>query len=572
MLVHLHIRDVAIIEELELGLGSGLTVLTGETGAGKSIIVGAAALLRGGRARAELIRTGSDEAVVEAVFDLTGRHAVLRRVEEAGLPLSGGTELLVRRVVPRSGRGRVYVNGSLCTVGVLARITGQLLEISSQHEHQQLTDRSTHLEILDATLQGDGPDALAEMARAHEALRRAVDRLDKSRLDDRQRAERLEFLRFQLGELEAAAIRPGEDLELERERARLARAAELIEAASAGERELYSGEGAAADRLAVVARRLDELAAADSALDPLSRQLQEAHALVEDVAFTLGRYGATVETDPARLVEVEERLDLLQRLWRKHGGTLDEVLERQRGMQAELADLEQLEQSRDALEERVARARAAAGEVAGRLTRARREAATRLGRTVTRELSRLRMRSAKISVEVGPRAPRADDDPGLCFGERRVGPSGWDRVELMFAANRGEQARPLINVASGGELSRVMLALRKCVGLGDPVPSSIYDEVDAGIGGAVADVVGRSLAEVSRHRQVICVTHLPQVAAHAETHFTVGKRTARRRTSVTVRRLEGKARVEELARMLGGEEVTSQARANARQLLRAAAS
>jgi DNA repair protein RecN (Recombination protein N) len=570
VLVHLHIRDVATIEEVELGLGPGLTVLTGETGAGKSLIVGAAGLLRGGRASAELIRTGAAEALVEAVFDLSRQPVVVRMIQEAGLPLDGG-ELLVRRVVSRNGRGRVHLNGALGTVALLGRLTGALLDISGQHEHQTLTERSTHREILDAMIiakkKSSVASALPELQEAHRILRRALDRLAQSRLDDQQRIERIDFLGYQLRELEDAALIPGEDLELERERTRLSRAAELIEAATVGERELYGEEGSAADRLASVRRRLDDLSGVDPALDPLARQLEEAHALVEDVALTLARFGGGIEADPARQEQLEERLDLLHRLRRKHGGTLAEVLTRQAAMRSELDDLLDLEHSRDALERGVEEARAVAERLAIQITESRKEAASRLQRIVNKALTGLRMKGARLTVRVGPRAPRADDDRGLCFGDRRLGPTGWDDVEFLIATNKGEEPRPLRRVASGGELSRVMLALRKGLGAHDPVATSIYDEVDAGISGAVADVVGRGLAEVARHRQVICVTHLPQVAAHASAHLTVGKRIVQRRARTEVASLEGKARVEELARMLGGEQVTAQARANARRML-----
>jgi DNA repair protein RecN (Recombination protein N) len=531
--------------------------------------VGAAGLLRGGRASAELVRTGADEALVEAVFDLSHRPSVVRMIQEAGLPLDGA-ELLVRRVVSRSGRGRVHLNGALGTVALLGRLTGALLDISGQHEHQTLTDRSTHREILDAMIvskKSTVAAALPAVQEAHRILRRALDRLAQSQLDDQQRIERIDFLGYQLRELEDAALVPGEDLELERERTRLSRAAELIEAATAGERELYGAEGSAADRLASVRRRLDDLSTVDPALDPLARQLEEAHALVEDVALTLARFGGGIEADPARQEQLEERLDLLHRLRRKHGGTLAEALTRQAAMRSELDDLLSLEHSRDVLEQEVEEARAAAERLAIQITESRKEAASRLQRIVNKALTGLRMKGARLTVRVGPRAPRADDDRGLCFGERRLGPTGWDDVEFLICTNKGEEPRPLRRVASGGELSRVMLALRKGLGAHDPVATSIYDEVDAGISGAVADVVGRSLAEVARHRQVICVTHLPQVAAHANAHLTVGKRIVRRRARTEVAPLQDKDRVEELARMLGGEQVTAQARANARRML-----
>jgi DNA repair protein RecN (Recombination protein N) len=570
MLVQLQIRDLAIIDEVVVDLGPGLNVLTGETGAGKSIIVGAAGLLRGGRSSSDLIRSGSSVGVVEAVFDLSRSPPEIRQqLEEAGLP-ADPDELLVRRVLSRSGRGRVHLNGALCTVSVLGRITGRLLEIAGQHEHQMLSDRSTHRAILDSL--GLDPELASGLHRAYEALKRADERLAQSQMDEQQRAERIGFLRYQLEELERASIDPGEDQELERERARLARGTDLLEATAGGERELYSCDGSVVERLAAYKHRLEEVVAVDPELEPLLRQLEEAQVLVEDAAVSLGRYAAGVEVDPARLQQVEERQDLIFRLLRKHGGTLSELVERQRAMQEELEELEHLDQTVERLEGQLADLRSQAEQAASGVSAARKRAARRLAKAVTGELESLRMKGAELSVEVTPLTTREGDQPALCFGERRLGPHGWDQVEFLIITNPGEESRPLQRVASGGELSRVMLALRKGLGDHDPVGTAIYDEVDAGIDGAVADVVGRSLAEVARHRQVLCVTHLPQVAAHADHHLLVGKSRTGRRVTTTVARLDDKARVEELARMLGGERVTSQARANARQLLKSARS
>jgi DNA repair protein RecN (Recombination protein N) len=567
MLLRLHIVDFAIIEEVELDLGPGLNVLTGETGAGKSIIVGATGILRGGRTSSEMVRSGRKEAVVEALFDLSDCPEVRDQVGQAGLPPDD--QLLVRRVIPKSGRGRVYVNGALCTAAVLARISDQLLDIAGQHEHQMLSDSGTHRQLLDA-LAGADPQ-VGELERVFGELREVAQRLARSRMDDRQRAERVDFLRFQLGELEQGDLRAGEEQELEQERRRLARASELLEVAHQGEQELYSDEGSVAERIARVRQRLEGLVGADGTLAPLSAQLEEARLLVEDAAQSLGRYLTDVELDPTRLEQVEERLDLIYRLRRKHGaGSVVDLLAARDTMRQELQQLESLDERLDQLEGQLAAVRRQAEEAATRLSATRRAAAQRLSRGVSRELSSLRMPGARLEVALSDLAPREGDDAALCFGARRLGPTGWDRVELCIRTNVGEEARPLQRIASGGELSRIMLALRKVLGRHDPVRTSIYDEVDAGVGGAVADVVGRSLAEVSRHRQVLCVTHLPQVAAYADRHFSVGKATQGRRTVTCVERLAKRAAVEELARMLGGEQVTRAARANARQLLEAA--
>jgi DNA repair protein RecN (Recombination protein N) len=572
MLVQLRIVDLAIIDEIELVPGPGLNVLTGETGAGKSIIVGAAALLRGGRASSELIRGGCAEAVVEALFDLGAAGApgaaARERLERAGLQ-AHGDELSARRVIAAGGRGRAYLNGSVCTLATLSEVVGLLLEISGQHEHQLLSrERATHRRLLDAAFV---PAAVREATAAGFArLRSAAAALARSRMDDRERSARLDFLRFQLEELEAARLQPGEDLALEAERQRLLRAGELRTAADEGEQTLYGGEAAVTDRLARVERQLGSLAEVDARLGAMLRQLQEARAAIEDVAHSLRGVGSSIEPDPARLEELEERLELIRRLKRKHAPSIDELLTREREMRAEHGELASLEARRDDLERDLERARSTAAAAASALSDARAEAARSLSARVTAELQALRMPGARISVELGPRPARENDDPSLCFEGRRLGEDGWDHVELMIAANPGEDPRPLSLCASGGELSRIMLALRRVLGDHDPVSTSIYDEVDAGIGGAVADAVGRALGGVSRRRQVLCVTHLPQVAAHADQHFFVGKRVVAGRTLTTLTRLEGEGRVEELARLLGGERVTEQARGNAKALLLAA--
>jgi DNA repair protein RecN (Recombination protein N) len=574
MLVQLRIQDLAIIEEIELVPGPGLNVITGETGAGKSIIVGAAALLRGGRASSDLVRTGRAEASVEALFDLAAAGAagaaVRERLEAAGLG-GHGDELSARRVIGAGGKGRAYLNGNSCTLATLAEVVALLFEISGQHEHQRLSrERGAHRELLDAAFVE--PATREAVTSAFSNLREVAAALARSRMDDRERAARIDFLRFQLEELEAAGLRPGEENDLEAERQRLLRAGELRAAADDGEQILYGGEGAVAERLARVERQLSALVAVEPRLTPLRQQLEEARVSVEDVAQSLRRLGAASEPDPGRLEAIDERLDRYRRLRRKHGATIEELLAREQEMRGELDELTSLEARRDDLERELASAREHAAAAARSLTGSRERAARTLAERVSAELEELRMHGARIEVALAARPVRESDDPAFAFDGRRLGADGWDRVELLIAANPGEEPRSLSLAASGGELSRIMLALRRVLGEHDPVSTSIFDEVDAGIGGAVADAVGRALAEVARRRQVLCVTHLPQVAAHAAHHFFVDKRVAGGRTRTELTPLEGEARVAELARLLGGERVTEQARENARALLSAARS
>lgn len=571
MLLQLRIVDFAIIEGVELTLAPGLNVLSGETGAGKSMIVGAASLLRGGRSSAEIVRKGSQEAVVEALFALEGQRRAQALLEELGLPAGDG-ELLVRRVVPRSGRGRIWVNGSLCTAAVLGRLMAGLLDISGQHEYQSLGDRGMQLELLDAL--AVQPAQRAAMAAAHQKLVELGQALDRTQLDDRQRVERIDFLQFQLRELEAAKLELGEDEQLETRVARLRRASDLAEATAQAERELYAQDRSLCQRIAALHRRISDLQHLDPVLVPLAAQLEEGRVLLEDAAFSLGRYGSSIEQDPQSLDATEARLDLLRRLLRKHGGSLEEVLARQQAMRAELDELASLDLRRDELHRALAVAQDEARQVAGRLTTARRRGARRLATGINAKLGELGMKGAAFDVALEPRAEHEGVAAALVLRDgkisRRVGASGWDRVEFVVATNLGEDARPLGRIASGGELSRLMLALRQVLGQHAPAGTSVFDEVDAGIGGAVADVVGQSLAQVAHHRQVLVVTHLPQVAAYAERHFHVGKGTRGARTTTTLRELDDAERIEELARMLAGSRVTEAARANARQLFSAA--
>ncbi len=578
MLTQLRIVDVGIIESVELSLTPGLNVLTGETGAGKSMIISAAGLLRGGRASTELVRKGADEAVIEALFDL--RRLPLQRalLADQGLP-ADGDDLLIRRVVARSGRSKIWVNGSICTAAVLGRVTAGLLEVSGQHEHQSLSDRQKQRELLDALALSD--KQRGAMAEAFQAVKEAAARLAGTRLDDRQRVERSDYLRFQLQELERAELREGEDVELEADIGRLRCASDLVSAAAAAERALYSDDGSICEGVATHYRRLAELASVDAELEPLAAQLEEARVLLEDAALSLGRYADGVELDPSQLEVVEERLSLLHRLRRKYSGSLAEIIERTAQMRQELDELDSLDSRREELEAELRAAREAASVVATRISTLRRRAAGKLSAQLGERLAELSMKDARMAVAVGPRPPQKGDEEALVYrlgrsGTRgreakRLAADGWDRVEFTVATNAGEDPRPIGKIASGGELSRLMLALRQVLGEDAPAGTSIFDEVDAGIGGATADVVGRSLAAVAQHRQVLVVTHLPQVAAHGARHFHIGKARVGRRTVTTAQTLEGDTRVEELARMLAGSEVTAAARDNARGLLDAAA-
>ncbi|MDQ3367736.1 MAG: DNA repair protein RecN [Myxococcota bacterium] len=579
MLRHLRVTNFAILSDVSIELGAGMNVLTGETGAGKSLIVEAVNLLRGGRASADIPRAGADEAVVEAIVEVPEdlRARVGAVIEGAGLPRgeADGDEVFIRRVIQRGGRSRTYVNGALTTAARLAELGALLIDLSGQHQHQGLVDPGRHLEIIDAFARTASPDRHASeaglvdaMSAAWTELKRCDEELAALGGDERQREARVDYLRYQLEELEGAALVAGEDVTLELERSRLASVDQLQGASRAAEELLYGGDDSARDRVAAAAREVERARRVDPGLDAVARQLGEIETLIDDAADQLRAYGDKLEGDPQRLANLDERIALIRRLVHKHavhkhGGSLDEVLAKASELRAELDALI----GRDArvAEVAAARAQAEAAAVAAStvLGQSRRKAAKRLEKEVAASLTELGMGSARLSVVIDARA---------------LGPTGSDRVELMLASNKGEDTRPLTKVASGGELSRIMLALKLALRRADEVATYVFDEVDTGIGGATAQVVGAQIRAVAGAggpveevgRQVLCVTHLPQIAAFADHHFHVEKVELGGRTETHVRKLNAAARKDELARMLGGH-ATSKARAHAAELLAEAA-
>jgi DNA repair protein RecN (Recombination protein N) len=561
VLRHLRVTNFAILSDVGVELGAGMNALTGETGAGKSLIVEAVALLRGARASADIPRAGADEAVVEAVVEVPAdlRKRVGAVLETAGLPaISEDHEVFIRRVIQRGGRSRTWINGALTTAARLAEVGALLIDLSGQHQHQGLVDPGRHRELLDALVarkaKSDTAPQADAMTIAWEALRAIDVELDGIGGDDRMRAARADFVRFQLDELEGAKLEPGEEARLEAERVRLAAVDQLGAGARAAEDALYGSDESAVDKLGAAARELERLVRLDGELAGCARSLGEARALVEDVAAQLRSYADRLDGDPERLGWVDDRLATIKRIARKHGGaSIEELLAIAHALAAELAGLT----GRDARLAELATLRdaalARAQSCAAALTTARTAAARTLEKEVGAALAELGLASARLTVAIEPRP---------------LGPTGADKVELLLAANKGEEARPLARIASGGELSRIMLALKLALRRADEVATYVFDEVDAGIGGATAQAVGAQIRAVADHRQVLCVTHLPQIAAHADHHFHVEKSEVGGRTETAVTELTGAARKDELARMLGGQS-TARARAHAAELLAA---
>ena len=548
MLRFLRIRHLAVIDAAEVEFEPGLNVLTGETGAGKSILVEAVGLLLGGRASGDLVRTGEEGAAIEAIFE------------------SGGEELIVRREITAQGRSRAFVNGALATAGALKELSSRLIELHGQHEHQTLLDPSTHLGVLDTF----GALDVTATAAAFEAMQAAREELARVRTSAHDRDARHDLITFQLGELVKAALTDsGEDAELAALRQVLANAERVERLCAESYASLYERDDAILATLGGVWRRVSELAALDPRFAPYLDARDGIKSQLEDLAGFLRKYADGVDASPARLQQVEERLALLERLKRKYGPTLADAVARREALRRELTDLGRGDERIEELERELAAARTAFTGRAAELSKARRRAATAFARDLEALLGSLAMERTRFEV-------RFDD----AAGESAWNARGIDAAEFFVSPNPGEELRPLARIVSGGELSRIMLGIKTLTATsrhgfteaGERPPSAsapglIFDEVDAGIGGRVADVVGRTLRTLGSAFQVLCITHLPQIAAAADTHFAIEKRVDGGRTRTTVRRLDEAGRVEELARMLGGERVTDGIRASAREIL-----
>ena len=568
MLTFLRVRSFAIIDELEVELGSGLNVVTGETGAGKSILVDAIDLVLGGRGKPEVVRTGATQAEVEATFDVSGDAILRERLLARGIEETD--ELIVRRVVSANGRTRAYVNGTLATQAELTELAAGLADVSSQHEHHSLTDPARHLGYLDAY--GRLENDRAKMKAAFLALEEASKALVEAREKARGREDREDVLRFQLKEIEALGPEAGEMEKLGTERDRLKHAEKLLAAAEGAEEAIYSRDASIGGELATLARTLGDAAAIDPKLRAPFERIESARAELEEAARDLGHYARGISADPDRLSELDERMHRLGRLTRKHGepGAADPVIGvlafRDRA-RAELDALGASEERVEALEKARLAALDAAGKCARALSASRKAAAAKLGKAITTELGSLGMGGAEVRVDVAALEARGESS-GLSI-------TGMDRCELVIAPNVGEEARPLRKIASGGELSRALLAIKRVLaGLREAEGRAsglyVFDEVDTGVGGAVSEVIGKKLKEVAKHHQVLVITHLAPIAVYADRHFQVKKHIVEGRTHSTIEALSTADRLEEVARMLGGLSITKKTRDAARELLKGA--
>jgi DNA repair protein RecN (Recombination protein N) len=553
MLLELRIKNFAIIDELNLFFSKGFNILTGETGAGKSIILNAVHLLLGDKATEEWIRSSEEEASVDALFDISGNLEIKERIKEKAPHLRGAGEedsLLIRRVISRSSRGKVLINGNLATLGVLSEMGEGLLSIYGQHEHQSLQRVETHIDILDDF--GGLLGLREEFQKQYQEFVSLSEEVGRIRAEKERRAKERELMAFQSKEIEVSGIQIGEEESLKEERTILTHAKKLMDFAHVSEETLYSEEGSAIERIQKILNQGREMAAIDPSLSQPLKALESTLIQLEEIALALRDYSRRVEINPTRLDEIENRLEEIDRLKRKYGSTVEEVLSFKHRIDEELKSFTSDEEKLSQLKGRLEPLRQTVIDLGKKLSGERKKVALELKKSVEKELNSLGMKKTIFEIHIDPLP---------------LSLKGVDRVEFLISPNVGEEVKPLAKIASGGELSRIMLAMKRILAKVGGRQVLIFDEVDSGIGGAMAEVVGKKLRELSRHHQVICVTHLPQIACFADQHHSVRKEVKAGRTITLVDRLDKESIVDEIARMLGGVKVTEKTRAHAKEMI-----
>ncbi len=563
MLQELSIKNFAIIDDLRIRFPEGLTILSGETGAGKSIIINAVNLLLGSRASSSLIRTGAETAELEAFFHILSGSSAAGAMRDQGLDIEEG--LLVRRLISRGERHRIYINGRLMTMQALKGITRHMASISGQHAHQGLLKEDLQLLILD---QFGGLVPLREKVQAtFFRLVPLLKELKALRQMKKNQADQIELLEFQQQEIQAARIRPGEDDDLENEASRLKHAEKLYQTVYACVETLYSDRGAVVEQLAGVKKELASVTQYDSSLSAPADGVSEVVYRVEDIVQELRAYLPRIQTDEQRLLEIEDRRDLLNQLKRKYGDTLEAVLERANVIQQELDTIENLSGQISNAERALEKTYTETVHLCRQLSGKRDKAAKAVSRKVEKELATLKMPNTRFQVNLAAIPADSSLSGHLQTEGHAFTDTGLERAAFMIAPNVGETLKPLSDIASGGELSRVVLALKAILAGNDAVETVVFDEVDAGIGGGAAEVVGKKLSALSNVHQVVCITHLPQIAKFGNAHFRISKQVHDGRTKTVIHRLDEESRVQEVARMLGGEKITPKTLAHAREML-----
>lgn len=565
MLIRLRVQNYALIESLEVEFRLGLNILTGETGAGKSILIGALGLALGERADSDSVRTGAKQAVVEAEFRIDRGQAVRAIFEELGLEWTG--ELSVRREVSAAGKSRALVNDAQVPLSGLKRIGDAILDMHGQHQHQSLLYEEKHLDFLDGYARTwPEREAAGALFREHQRINSELDDL---RSREKLTKEKLDLYAFQIREIESARLAEGEEEELEREQSVLANSEKLHSLASEAYRLLYQNEGSISEQLGAARKALEQIAAIDERAKEVGKSLASICDQADEASRELRRYRDSIQFDPGRLEEIRQRLDLLRTLKKKYGsreGGTTAVLDYLARIKSEVDSVEHGQERIAKLESELEAMRRELEVACLELSDKRQAAAKRMAKEVLGQLKDLGMEKAMFKVEV----VQSEEQGGLvCRGGKsyRVEPSGMDQARFLISPNAGEELKPLAKIASGGEISRVMLAVKTILAEVDQVSSLVFDEIDSGIGGRVAEAVGKKLRQIGEKRQVLCITHLPQIAALAQAHYRVSKREQGGRTLTTVEALSEKERVEEVARMLGGERVSESALRHAKEMV-----
>ncbi|NVM21004.1 MAG: DNA repair protein RecN [Desulfobacterales bacterium] len=563
MLRELSIKNFAIIDDLSISFEKGLTILTGETGAGKSIIINAVNLILGSRASPDLIRTSEDTAELEAMFEIPSEGPAARAARSHGFDVSEG--LLVRRVIQRNGRHKVYINGRMATTQILSGINGQLASIAGQHAHQSLLRPEHHLLLLDQF--GDLSELRGTVCGSYQETLPLIKRQTELKRQLAERSEHRELLEFQCREIQQAQISAGEDEKLEQERQRLMHAERLYETVGRCLDRLYGERGAVIEELGGIGKDMQGVCRIDQAMSPVVSRLEDASFELEDIANEMRGYLKEIVFDRDRLEIVEVRLDTIRKLKRKYGGSIESVLAHGRAAEEELNGVSALPEEIAETERRLAGLHNELTSLCRELSEKRRKAAVRLAKRVQQEVESLGMSKTRFEVRFKSVPVGDDADPHLVLDNSGIEAMGIDRVEFLIAPNVGEDLRPLAQIASGGELSRIILALKAILATKESVETLVFDEVDAGIGGGVAEMVGDKLKSLAGFHQVVCITHLPQIARFGKHHFKIAKRVYRGRTSTTITPLYGEVRVKEMARMLAGVKITKKAMDHAREMI-----
>ncbi len=563
MLTELSVNNLSLLRELKFQLGEGLNILTGATGAGKSILVGAIGLLLGARVEAHMIRKGAPSATVEGVFELASRKALVKELQEMGLSLDQDV-LILKREISEKGDSRAYANGSRITLAQLKRVGDLLVDLHGQHDHQSLLRPAEHLTLLDDY---GGFLALREETKKHyrqlATYRQELQNLTRSY---QNKQERRELIEFQLREIDQLRPRVDEDVQLENERSVLENVEQLFQGVNAAYHSLFEEDNAIIQRLSMIQQTLEGLTPSDAALETSSQEFASCIYQLEDLSSKLRQYAQRLHRDPERLAEVQERIHHLKYLKTKYGGSLAAVLLRREELAAEIESLSKGDERLKQLAEKVRQAEERFGQSCQRLSAARKKAASMLQKEVERELGNLGMPKTRFAVEM----KQVEDEAGevqISNRKLKADAAGMDQIEFLLSPNPGEGLRPLAKIASGGEISRIMLAMKAILAHVDKVPLLIFDEIDVGIGGEVAESVGQALKVLARSHQVLCITHLHQIASLADEHLLVWKKQREGRTETVIRSLSIPERIEEIARMMAGEEITEITLDHAREML-----